>query len=602
MATQSTDPPSGDVVSMSTTNNATADAQNTSVLEDHPRGDEIRRQVEFYFSDENLPTDLHLLRCCGGRENLPVSINLICGFKKMRCFKPKRLVLTALRKSTFLEISVDGKTVKRKIPLQGRCVTDPDFHDNDDIAFDPRVKKPAVFPVPLISQKKVENPNGLSKNMLKPTGFERSFIEPPQTPQEVLEEEALYDPDKSFVERIEIAIQRFKQKKRMHTMYAQVFDKLMRFGGVESGPRMYQGTSPQDLKNMGAEEIARALATHLVPNSRSDEKQWVVDFTGVAKAFLGSWYPAHYGMAPNVIKNVCQVLRSFYNYLLYHRVCPEYNADLEAARMLCDTAEEELPKVSGAGLALPGDFNRSASTLFGGSHAGVYTGDKAWAQGLEKEDDGQSTFGIRDEEAKIMFATGVAIMGSDEQFKKVQENSLKVLNRQQTGLEVIAIASPHQLTKSAYEEQNQTLQHKLGPLEPLGKLVCKTWSAENSDGWDLPQHGIKYPNGNAYNSNNDRVYEFWIEAGVLENCFTGMKLDATLIELDDGLMILDDVNEAMCSFFTWLPNELWMERKPKEVRWLKKSHGLDGDEEFEEDGVEVEKTAKAADDDEFDDE
>jgi hypothetical protein len=52
-------------------------------------------QVEYYFSDENLPTDLHLLQCCGGRDNLGVSIGRINGFKKMRKFKKKVIVEAA---------------------------------------------------------------------------------------------------------------------------------------------------------------------------------------------------------------------------------------------------------------------------------------------------------------------------------------------------------------------------------------------------------------------------------------------------------------------------------------------------------------------------
>jgi hypothetical protein len=208
------------------------------------------------------------------------------GFKKMRSYKPRTLVIAALRHSAFLEVSDDSKTIKRKVALQGKCVLDPDFFDQDDIAYDPRTPKPAVYPVPLLPQKKPEYAEGVSKNMLKPTGFEETYVEPPQTPQEAAEEEALYDPDKPFIERIEIAIQRFKQKRRMHEMYAHVFNKLMRFGGVDSGPRMHQGLSRHDMNEMDAEEVARALATHTVPWDRSDPKQWVVDFVGIAKAFL----------------------------------------------------------------------------------------------------------------------------------------------------------------------------------------------------------------------------------------------------------------------------------------------------------------------------
>lgn len=194
------------------------------------------------------------------------------------------MVVAALRKSTFLEVSADGKTIKRKTPLQGKCLLDPDFLDDPDIAYDSRPHKPAEQVV--VVQKKKEIPPGMTKRMMKPTGFEDAYTEPLLTPAEAEEEERLYDEDKHFVERIEIAIQRFKKRRRMHSMYAHVFDKLMRFGGVESSQRMNQGLSQADMKEMDAEDIARALATHTVPWDRTEKKLWVVDFRGVGAAFL----------------------------------------------------------------------------------------------------------------------------------------------------------------------------------------------------------------------------------------------------------------------------------------------------------------------------
>ena len=150
-------------------------ADEGAVPDDHPNGPEIRRQVrlhlitswyslsrnvqvEYYFSDENLRTDFHLLKCCGGRENLPVSISRICGFNKMRGFKGKGLILAALRKSTFLKVSEDGKQISRKVPLQGPCAIDPGFYENDDdISFDPRAQKPAVQPIHLLPQMRAQS-------------------------------------------------------------------------------------------------------------------------------------------------------------------------------------------------------------------------------------------------------------------------------------------------------------------------------------------------------------------------------------------------------------------------------------------------------------
>lgn len=204
----------------------------------------------------------------------------------MRSYKPRKLVVEALRKSAFLEVSADGKMVSRKVPLQGKCLLDPDFLGEDDVAHDPRVRVPAVHPVQQLPQIKTVYPPGMSKNMAKPTGFEENYVEAPIKPQEAAEEATMYDPNKLFVERVELAIQRFKQKRRMHEMYAIVFNKMMRFGGVEQSPRISQGISKQDLAEMDAEELARALATHNVPWDRSDEKKWIVDFEGIAKSFL----------------------------------------------------------------------------------------------------------------------------------------------------------------------------------------------------------------------------------------------------------------------------------------------------------------------------
>ena len=203
----------------------------------------------------------------------------------MRVYKQRSLIVAALRRSAFLEVTADGKQIKRIIPLGGPTILDDDYGKHDGgFAYDPRVPVPVIKQT--LPQTKAAYPPGMSKNMMKPTGFEDTFIDAPLTPAEAAEEEALYDEDKPFVERIELAIQRFKQKKRMHEMYAIVFNKWMRFGGIDQTQRMYQGTSPQELAQMEAEEIARALATHTVPWDRTDEKQWVVDFPGVVKAFL----------------------------------------------------------------------------------------------------------------------------------------------------------------------------------------------------------------------------------------------------------------------------------------------------------------------------
>ncbi|EEF45909.1 la protein 1 [Ricinus communis] len=87
---------------------------------------EVLRQVEFYFSDSNLPRDNFMRNNINESEDGMVSLSLICSFKKMKGYlklqdvKPEdvpehtvQAVADTLRKSTSLKISEDGKKVGR---------------------------------------------------------------------------------------------------------------------------------------------------------------------------------------------------------------------------------------------------------------------------------------------------------------------------------------------------------------------------------------------------------------------------------------------------------------------------------------------------------
>ena len=77
----------------------------------------IRKQVEFYFSDSNLPLDKFLLSKVGGAENNPVELDILCSFKRMRQFQPRSAVVAALKDSAVIELVDDDTKVKRKVPL-----------------------------------------------------------------------------------------------------------------------------------------------------------------------------------------------------------------------------------------------------------------------------------------------------------------------------------------------------------------------------------------------------------------------------------------------------------------------------------------------------
>lgn len=93
--------------------------QNKSRFEDLPESNdetEIRRQVDFYFSDSNLPVDQYLLKLTGGRDNRPVPLKTIHDFKRMRHFQPYSAVRNAVANSSFLNLSDDDE-ITRKVPI-----------------------------------------------------------------------------------------------------------------------------------------------------------------------------------------------------------------------------------------------------------------------------------------------------------------------------------------------------------------------------------------------------------------------------------------------------------------------------------------------------
>lgn len=164
--------------------------------------------------------------------------------------------------------------------------------------------------------------------------------------------------------------------------------------------------------------------------------------------------------------------------------------------------------------------------------------------------------GVMDEQARLTFKTGVTIMGTDEQQTMLDTKAVKILKDETCGLEVISIIPSDELTRKMYNHQNKRTASKID-LEPLGKLVCQTWNNADFNDYDLPKD--KYPSGRLPAKTTGQQYEFWVEDGVLDDCFVGMKLEARIMMLEGGIAILDEVQQAMCSFYKWLPNELLMD-------------------------------------------
>ncbi|CAG8971249.1 hypothetical protein HYALB_00001415 [Hymenoscyphus albidus] len=89
-----------------------------SVLSQDDDPKKICAQVEFYFSDSNLPQDKNLWTLTDGTSNKPVPIKEIHKFGRMRRFQPYEAVVTALRGSKYLDVvGIEGEEgIQRKAP------------------------------------------------------------------------------------------------------------------------------------------------------------------------------------------------------------------------------------------------------------------------------------------------------------------------------------------------------------------------------------------------------------------------------------------------------------------------------------------------------
>lgn len=94
--------------------NVVSDASKLPVSDDP---EEILKQVEFYFSDQNMPQDRFLFTTAAANDGW-VPISTIACFSRMRRFKPFTAIVDALKQSKeLLEVNEGNELVRRKIPL-----------------------------------------------------------------------------------------------------------------------------------------------------------------------------------------------------------------------------------------------------------------------------------------------------------------------------------------------------------------------------------------------------------------------------------------------------------------------------------------------------
>lgn len=369
-------------------------------------------------------------------------------------------------------------------------------------------------------------------------------------------------------------------KRKMHQLNLQIFTRFLKFGGFSSGPHQFTGgLTDKDMKEMelDSEQIAQmksqfAVSTAVLdgfdPDANGEtDAAWVVDFEGMAKAFLSSHFMAHFDWRePKTAETACTMLCNFYNYLLFHNVCPEYKDQIFKAREVCAAAEKEFKTLTQANASLPGNFNIACSTLCDGHYARIRPSnpDADWVLEEDKT-------GLSDEQARKIFATGIIAHGSNQtlgKFQQVVKQELlpDIVSDEEMGLEVVRVEDCAGNAKAIYDDEK--LKDTI--VKPTGKLHCIRWDLPHRPPKDLPAHVVAERKAKI-----GKPYEFIVEEETLKYCYPGLKLEGIVKELNLGIMCIDSIEYVYPSFFNWTLNEPyrdWKEPGPPKA-WMLRQMG-----------------------------
>jgi len=392
----------------------------------------------------------------------------------------------------------------------------------------------------------------LSKGMLKPTGFERDFIEPALSIEEQQIELEHYSSEHSICERVETAVLRYKMNRKFHQNTLSTFHAFLNFAGFDERPSSFTGgTSKEDAEDLSKEEKARRkqvnyMSKQVSQSVENDDGKWVVDFKGVTKGFFSTCFPTQFLFHDDpehdkkVTNAACNVIRNFFNYLLFHNVCAEYTDQIREALSTFEGIESELVKLAEVQSVFPGDFSKACSILCGGYYAkSQYQGN--WMDGDVATDPNN---GLTAKEAKWVACAGIAAFASSSKNSDLDLSAeLKIVNtEEEVGLEVVAITLPMQMP-----EETQEFFSKLKGtfVAPMGKLLCKRYHFQHAAPLDLP-----------FKDASDRdSFEFVLDEGSLQKCYPGLKIIATVKETNAGLNFIDYWSECYGTFYTWRWND-----------------------------------------------
>ncbi|KAI3395118.1 hypothetical protein diail_1733 [Diaporthe ilicicola] len=430
-----------------------------------------------------------------------------------------------------------------------------------------------------------------SLNKYRGSGFEEGFADPPVTPAEYATERQIYDPNRSFPDRIEECIQRYMARRRLTSERRVFFNKYLALGGIDTDQRQFTGTA-EHAKDMKEDEEydadhVREVAANAVLSREWQEvgkyfnpsypEHWDVDFAGVVAGFLGDWLPKATGLWASEFQLAADTILNFLRYVQHHDVCPEYTENLVQACKICVLARTEIPGTGAVGAAMPGDFNLACQILFcstGRASTALFGTDASDDLFYEvKPFDGAHYENAWDTgiiapanfDAERVFKATISIHepGLIDRVLQQDENPIRVVKTHEDAFAVKEIIRPIDDTINVYNG----IKNKNGvtrTIKPMGRVVLVPTIIE--DGWDNhPTLAAGRPEGD-----EDKTVSIYLEHATLGNLKEGMKLRLTICQLNidgggsggGGVAFIKACSEILPTFHTFLPQALMMNYKP----------------------------------------
>ncbi|KAI0525866.1 Argonaute siRNA chaperone complex subunit Arb1-domain-containing protein [Xylaria bambusicola] len=442
-----------------------------------------------------------------------------------------------------------------KANSEARDSTGEDVPDLHEAHMDDPAVADAVVSVgeQVTATKKKKKSKRIPKSRKNITGFEEYYADAPMTPLQAAEKKKLYDPMRPFSERIEECIQRFRARRRLDSQRMTLFNKYLFLGGIDTSQRQFTGMAldreamveadSEQIRTMTAVDFVGGQGNRFYDPSRSED--WEVDFEAVVEGYLSRTIPDWCMYDPKIIQTAADVVKNFLNYVLMQDVCPEYTANIVAARHVCDIAPIEFRYIHELTFELPGHFNCAARSLF----------CEGQINHLDREENS---------EAFVQFKLTTLVWSSSDKAKLVKQKilntadptTIKVISTASKTYQVLEMARPLQKDKKMVEKKLAELEAK-SKVKPAG--IISVAPAIIAHGWG------NMPRPEEVDFSNAETEEFFLEDELLGKFEIGMKIAMTVCELNIGLRFIKEVHDLRVSFDTFLPQYLmanWKEPIP----------------------------------------